>query len=68
MKKMMQIYITKPFLDDFNTHKGTNLNSLGAIVLVPMAIYSNSIKDIKDIPNGANAIPNDAPMKESLIY
>ncbi len=26
-----------------------------------MAIYSNSIKDIKDIPNGAKiAIPNDA--------
>ncbi len=51
----------KLFLDDFNTHKGTNLSSLGAIVLVPMAIYSNSIKDIKDIPNGAKiAIPNDA--------
>ncbi|EOI0595847.1 MetQ/NlpA family ABC transporter substrate-binding protein, partial [Campylobacter jejuni] len=55
------LYQHKPFLDDFNTHKGTNLNSLGAIVLVPMAIYSNSIKDIKDIPNGAKiAIPNDA--------
>ncbi|EAJ1924648.1 MetQ/NlpA family ABC transporter substrate-binding protein [Campylobacter jejuni] len=55
------LYQHKPFLDDFNTQKGTNLNSLGAIVLVPMAIYSNSIKDIKDIPNGAKiAIPNDA--------
>lgn len=55
------LYQHKPFLDDFNTHKGTNLSSLGAIVLVPMAIYSNSIKDIKDIPNGAKiAIPNDA--------
>ncbi|OEW18082.1 methionine ABC transporter substrate-binding protein [Campylobacter sp. BCW_6879] len=55
------LYQHKPFLDDFNTHKGTNLSSLGAIALVPMAIYSNSIKDIKDIPNGAKiAIPNDA--------
>ncbi|EIF7130328.1 MetQ/NlpA family ABC transporter substrate-binding protein [Campylobacter jejuni] len=55
------LYQHKPFLDDFNTHKGTNLSSLGTIVLVPMAIYSNSIKDIKDIPNGAKiAIPNDA--------
>ena len=55
------LYQHKPFLDDFNTHKGTNLSSLGAIVLVPMAIYSSSIKDIKDIPNGAKiAIPNDA--------
>ncbi len=55
------LYQHKPFLDDFNTHKGTKLSSLGAIVLVPMAIYSNSIKDIKDIPNGAKiAIPNDA--------
>ncbi|MBW1404784.1 methionine ABC transporter substrate-binding protein, partial [Campylobacter jejuni] len=57
----VNLYQHKPFLDDFNTHKGTNLSSLGAIVLVPMAIYSNSIKDIKDIPNGAKiAIPNDA--------
>ncbi|MFQ6342143.1 MetQ/NlpA family ABC transporter substrate-binding protein [Campylobacter sp. VTCC 70190] len=55
------LYQHQPFLDDFNTHKGTKLSSLGAIVLVPMAIYSNSIKDIKDIPNGAKiAIPNDA--------
>lgn len=55
------LYQHKPFLDDFNTHKETNLSSLGAIVLVPMAIYSNSIKDIKNIPNGAKiAIPNDA--------
>ncbi|HHP0358727.1 TPA: MetQ/NlpA family ABC transporter substrate-binding protein [Campylobacter jejuni] len=55
------LYQHKPFLDDFNTHKGTNLSSLGTIVLVPMAIYSNFIKDIKDIPNGAKiAIPNDA--------
>ncbi|HDZ5065977.1 TPA: MetQ/NlpA family ABC transporter substrate-binding protein [Campylobacter jejuni] len=59
------LYQHKPFLDDFNTHKGTKLISLGAIVLVPMAIYSNSIKDIKDIPNGAKiAIPND-PTNES---
>ena len=55
------LYQHKPFLDDFNTHKGTKLSSLGAIVLVPMAIYSNSIKNIKDIPNGSKiAIPNDA--------
>ncbi len=55
------LYQHQPFLEDFNTHKGTNLSSLGSIVLVPMAIYSNSIKDLKNIPNGAKiAIPNDA--------
>lgn len=58
------LYQHNPFLEDFNTHKGTKLSSLGSIVLVPMAIYSNDIKDIKDIkdiPNGAKiAIPNDA--------
>lgn len=54
------LYQHQPFLEDFNTHKGTNLSSLGSIVLVPMAIYSNSIKDLKNIPNGAKiAIPND---------
>ncbi|EAL3281989.1 MetQ/NlpA family ABC transporter substrate-binding protein [Campylobacter coli] len=55
------LYQHKPFLEDFNAHKGTKLSSLGSIVLVPMAIYSNDIKDIKNIPNGAKiAIPNDA--------
>ncbi|HEH4624272.1 TPA: MetQ/NlpA family ABC transporter substrate-binding protein [Campylobacter coli] len=55
------LYQHKPFLEDFNAHKGTKLSSLGSIVLVPMAIYSNDIKDIKDIPNDAKiAIPNDA--------
>lgn len=33
------LYQHKPFLDDFNTHKGTKLSSLGAIVLVPMGLY-----------------------------
>ncbi|EGF1229997.1 MetQ/NlpA family ABC transporter substrate-binding protein [Campylobacter jejuni] len=62
------LYQHKPFLDDFNTHKGTNLSSLGTIVLVPMAIYSNFIKDIKDIPNGAKiAIPNDATNESRAI-
>ncbi|EPB9177380.1 MetQ/NlpA family ABC transporter substrate-binding protein [Campylobacter coli] len=55
------LYQHKPFLEEYNAQKGTKLSSLGSIVLVPMAIYSNDIKDIKNIPNGAKiAIPNDA--------
>ncbi|EFU7094954.1 methionine ABC transporter substrate-binding protein, partial [Campylobacter coli] len=29
------LYQHKPFLEDFNAHKGTKLSSLGSIVLVP---------------------------------
>lgn len=59
------LYQHKPFLEDFNKNKGTNLISVSSIILVPMAIYSNTIKDIKNLKDRAKiAIPND-PTNES---
>ncbi|WP_411675393.1 MetQ/NlpA family ABC transporter substrate-binding protein [Campylobacter sp. LR286c] len=58
-------YQHKPFLDDFNKNKNTNLVPIEHILLVPMAVYSNKFKDIANIKNGASiAIPND-PTNES---
>ncbi|TQR34449.1 methionine ABC transporter substrate-binding protein [Campylobacter sp. MIT 99-7217] len=53
-------YQHKPFMEAFNKNNKANLVSLGAVVLVPMAIYSNKIKNLKDLKQGARvAIPND---------
>ena len=55
------LYQHKPFLDDFNANKGTNLTSLANIVLVPMAAYSKKIKTLNELPkNALIAVPNDA--------
>ena len=40
--------------------KGLKIQSIGKTILLPMAIYSNKYKDLKEVPNGATvAIPND---------
>lgn len=53
------------FLEDFNKNKGTQLVALAPVVVLPMAIYSNKIKDLKDLKEGATvALPND-PTNES---
>lgn len=50
----------RQFLESFNKERGTNLVSAGKIFLGPMAAYSNTIKDIKDLPKNALVyIPSD---------
>ena len=45
----------QPFLDN-----SLKIQSIGKTILLPMAIYSNKYKDLKEVPNGATvAIPND---------
>ena len=40
--------------------KGVKVQAIGKTILLPMAIYSNKYKDLKEVPNGATvAIPND---------
>lgn len=59
------LYQHEPFLEDFNKNKGTKLVSIGSVVLVPMALYSNKIKKLDELKNGALiAVPND-PTNES---
>lgn len=51
---------TIAYFDKFKKDHNLNIVSLGNTVLAPMGIYSNSIKKLKDLKNGAKiAIPND---------
>ncbi|WP_447550528.1 dipeptide ABC transporter glycylmethionine-binding lipoprotein [Staphylococcus epidermidis] len=49
------------FLDQYKkAHKDTNIEALSTTVLAPLGIYSDKVKNIKDIKKGARvAIPND---------
>lgn len=50
----------KPYLDEFCKSRGLKLKSIGTVHLEPMAVYSNKIKALKDLKDGAHvAIPND---------
>jgi D-methionine transport system substrate-binding protein len=51
----------KPYLDDEMKNKGYKLTIIGKTFVYPMGIYSNKIKKISEITDGAIvAIPNDA--------
>lgn len=49
------------FLDQYKkAHKDTNIEALSTTVLAPLGIYSDKVKNIKDVNKGAQvAIPND---------
>lgn len=48
------------FLDNYNQEHGTDLVSIGNTVNAPLAIYSQKIKDLKELKKGDEiAIPND---------
>ncbi|MFC4297394.1 MAG: MetQ/NlpA family ABC transporter substrate-binding protein [Castellaniella sp.] len=50
----------QPYLDSFNKEHGTKLESVGLVHVEPFGAYSQKIKDIKDLKDGAQiAIPND---------
>ncbi|MFR9296965.1 MAG: MetQ/NlpA family ABC transporter substrate-binding protein, partial [Aedoeadaptatus pacaensis] len=51
----------KAFLDDYNKAKNQNLVPIGMTYLSPIGVYSNKVKDLKELTDGAKiAIPNDA--------
>jgi D-methionine transport system substrate-binding protein len=51
---------TKPYLDNFNKGKGTNLVIVAGVHVEPFGAYSRKYKSLKDLPNGATvAIPNE---------
>jgi len=52
---------TKPYLDEFNTARGTNLITVAGIHVEPLGLYSRKHKALADLPNGAQVVlPNDA--------
>ena len=53
-------YQHKPFLDNFNKQNNSDLVPIGKTILMRMGIYSDKVKDVKDIKEGGIvAIPND---------
>ena len=50
----------KPYLDEFNKNKGTNLVVVGNVHVEPYGAYSKKVKKVADLAKGAViAIPND---------
>ena len=50
----------QPYLDSFNAEHDTQLVTVGLVHVEPFGAYSQKIKDIKDLEDGAQvAIPND---------
>lgn len=48
------------FLDNYNSEHKTDLIAIGNTVSAPLGIYSDKIKEVKELKNGAEiAIPND---------
>ncbi|MEV4224372.1 MULTISPECIES: MetQ/NlpA family ABC transporter substrate-binding protein [Nonomuraea] len=51
----------KPYLDDFNASKGTELSFVTPVHLEPLGLYSKKATDLAALPSGATvAVPNDA--------
>ncbi|MBD9501281.1 MetQ/NlpA family ABC transporter substrate-binding protein [Pseudomonas sp. BGr12] len=51
---------TKPYLDNFNSGKGTNLVTVTGVHVEPFGGYSKKYKSIDQLPDGATvAIPNE---------
>ncbi|WP_018549069.1 MetQ/NlpA family ABC transporter substrate-binding protein [Streptomyces sp. LaPpAH-108] len=54
------LYQNKPFLDDFNKSKGTDLVPVVDAYLPPMGVYSKKVEDVTKLPDGATVgVPND---------
>lgn len=50
----------KPYLDNFAKERKLQLESLVAVHIEPMGVYSKKVKDVKAVADGAKvAIPND---------
>jgi len=50
----------KPYLDEFNSNRGTDLVQVGQVHVEPFGAYSRKVKSVDALPEGATvAIPND---------
>lgn len=55
------LYQHKPFMDKTNEEKGYKLTAIAPVYVVPLGFYSQKIKSVNEIPQGATiAIPGDA--------
>ena len=52
---------TKPYLDEFNASRGSDLITVAGVHVEPLGAYSRRFRSLADLPNGAEvAVPNDA--------
>ena len=52
---------TKPYLDEFNTARGSDLITVAGVHVEPLGAYSRKHDTLAAVPNGADvALPNDA--------
>jgi D-methionine transport system substrate-binding protein len=52
---------TRPYLDEFNAARGTDLITVAGVHVEPLGAYSRRYRAIADLPRGADvAVPNDA--------
>ncbi|NJQ01470.1 ABC transporter substrate-binding protein [Streptomyces sp. PLAI1-29] len=51
----------QPYLDDFNEQKGTDIVPVVNVEIEPLGLYSEKLKDVKDLRSGSTvALPDDA--------
>lgn len=49
-----------PYLEAFSKDRGLDLSSVGGVFVSPLSLFSDKVKDIKELQDGATiAIPND---------
>jgi len=57
----VNFFQTKPYLDDFNRSRGTQLQTIAGVHVEPLGGYSRKHRTLADLPQGATvAIPSEA--------
>lgn len=57
------------FLNAWNKANKTSIEAIGKTIIMPIRLYSNKVKSVKDIENGATiAVPNDATNESRALY
>jgi D-methionine transport system substrate-binding protein len=57
----VNFFQTKPYLDDFNRNRGTQLQTIAGVHVEPLGGYSRKHRTLADLPQGATvAIPSEA--------
>ena len=52
---------TKPYLDEFNASRGSDLITVAGVHVEPLGAYSRRFRSLAELPDGAQvAVPNDA--------
>jgi len=56
----LNYFQTKPYLDEFNRQRGTQLTIVTGVHIEPFGAYSRKLENIADLPDGATVtLPND---------